>query len=175
MQNYNSRMNGTDHKKITEVHKGDTCFLVPMKSIGVIHYCPYFLQKMFAAQISPKVGLLFTLTFGSFVHLFLPPSIPHPPKMFFYVSCVPLMYLTSCSFTIRTLLSWIKCLCSPVPPIPREVGAPLNRFKPSSRICLLNVPRRCFLWIIYVISVWFCYAFMHVCLLMPCTHLLGKG
>ena len=29
--------------------------------------------------------------------------------------------------------------------------------------------------IIYVISVLFCYAFMHVCLLMPCGHLLGKG
>ena len=27
----------------------------------------------------------------------------------------------------------------------------------------------------YVISVLFCYAFMHVCLLMPCVHLLGKG
>ena len=31
------------------------------------------------------------------------------------------------------------------------------------------------LWIIYVISVLFFYAFMHVCLLMPCGHLLGKG
>ena len=31
------------------------------------------------------------------------------------------------------------------------------------------------LWIIYVISVLFCYAFIHVCLLMPCGHLLGKG
>ena len=29
--------------------------------------------------------------------------------------------------------------------------------------------------IIYVISVLFCYAFMHICLLMPCGHLLGKG
>ena len=29
-------------------------------------------------------------------------------------------------------------------------------------------------WIIHVISVLFCYAFMHVCLLMPCGHLLGK-
>ena len=28
---------------------------------------------------------------------------------------------------------------------------------------------------IYIISVLFCYAFMHVCLLMPCGHLLGKG
>ena len=31
------------------------------------------------------------------------------------------------------------------------------------------------LGIIYVISVLFCYAFMHVCLLMPGGHLLGKG
>ena len=31
------------------------------------------------------------------------------------------------------------------------------------------------LWIIYVISVLICYASMHVCLLMPCGHLLGKG
>ena len=31
------------------------------------------------------------------------------------------------------------------------------------------------LWIIYVISVFLCYAFMHVCLLMPCGHLLAKG
>ena len=31
------------------------------------------------------------------------------------------------------------------------------------------------LWIIYVISVLFCYAVMHVCLLVPCGHLLGKG
>ena len=29
--------------------------------------------------------------------------------------------------------------------------------------------------IIGVISVLFCYAFVHVCLLMPCGHLLGKG
>ena len=31
------------------------------------------------------------------------------------------------------------------------------------------------LWIIYVISVLFCYAFVRVCLLMSCVHLLGKG
>ena len=30
------------------------------------------------------------------------------------------------------------------------------------------------LWIIYVISVLFCYAFVRVCLLMRCGHLLGK-
>ena len=31
------------------------------------------------------------------------------------------------------------------------------------------------LWIIYVMSVLFCYAFMHVCLLVPCGHLQGQG
>ena len=57
-----------------------------------------------------------------------------------------------------------------------EVDGPLNRFKPSSKIFLLTVPRPVLLlWIIYVISVLFCYAFMHVCLLMPCGHLLGKA
>ena len=30
-------------------------------------------------------------------------------------------------------------------------------------------------WIIYVISGLVCYAFVHVCLLMPCGQLLGKG
>ena len=52
-----------------------------------------------------------------------------------------------------------------------EVGAPLNRFKPftdRSKAVLL-------LWVIYIISVLFCYAFMHVCLLMPRGHLLEKG
>ena len=29
--------------------------------------------------------------------------------------------------------------------------------------------------LVYVISVLFCYAFMHICLLIPCGHLLGKG
>ena len=45
-----------------------------------------------------------------------------------------------------------------------------NRFKPSSKICLLTVPRPC----LFCGSL-FCYAFMPVCLLMPCGHLLGKG
>ena len=31
------------------------------------------------------------------------------------------------------------------------------------------------LWFIYVISVLFCYAFMHVCLLLPCGYLLGRA
>ena len=54
-----------------------------------------------------------------------------------------------------------------------EVGAqtrlshPVKYFTDCSKVVFL-------LWIIYVISVLFCYAFMHVCL-MPCGHLLGKG
>ena len=56
-----------------------------------------------------------------------------------------------------------------------EVSAPLNRIKPSSKIVLLTVPRRCFfLGSFKFFSVLFCYAFMHVCFLMPCGHLLGK-
>ena len=44
-----------------------------------------------------------------------------------------------------------------------EVGAPLNRFKPSSKIFLLTVPRRCFICGSFMfLSVLFCYAFMHV-------------
>ena len=31
------------------------------------------------------------------------------------------------------------------------------------------------LWIMYVISVVFCYVLMHTFLLMPCGHLLGKS
>ena len=30
-------------------------------------------------------------------------------------------------------------------------------------------------FLIYVVSVLMCYAFVRVCLLMPCGHLLGKG
>ena len=45
-----------------------------------------------------------------------------------------------------------------------EVGAPLNRFMPLSKILLLTVSKAVILlWIIYVISVLFCYAFMRVC------------
>ena len=29
--------------------------------------------------------------------------------------------------------------------------------------------------LVYVISVFFCYAFIRVCLLVPCGHLLGKS
>ena len=52
----------------------------------------------------------------------------------------------------------------------RKVGLslPVKYFTDRSKAVLL-------LWIIYLISVLFCYDFMHVCLLMPCGHLLGKG
>ena len=56
-----------------------------------------------------------------------------------------------------------------------EVGALLNWFKPSSKIFLLTVPRGCFFcgsFMIYLSC--FCNAYMHVCLLLPCGHLLGK-
>ena len=57
-----------------------------------------------------------------------------------------------------------------------DVGAPLNRFKPSSKNIFTDRSKAVLLlWIIYVISVLFCYAFMHVCLLMPSGHLLGMG
>ena len=47
------------------------------------------------------------------------------------------------------------------------LSPPVNTFTDRSKAVLL-------LLIIYVISVLFYYAFMHVCLLMPCGHLLGK-
>ena len=57
-----------------------------------------------------------------------------------------------------------------------EVGVPWNRFKPSSKIFFLTVPRWCFFCgsFMLVLSC-MCYAFLRVCLLMPCGHLLGKG
>ena len=57
-----------------------------------------------------------------------------------------------------------------------EVGAPLNRFKPSSKIFLLTVPRRCFFcgsFMFFLSCV--CYAFVCVCFYVPCGHLLRKG
>ena len=54
-----------------------------------------------------------------------------------------------------------------------EVGAPWNRFKPSSKI--LTVPRRCFFCGSFMLFLsCFCYAFVRGFLLMPCHHLLGK-
>ena len=56
-----------------------------------------------------------------------------------------------------------------------EVGAPLNRFKHSSKMFLLAVPKRCF----FVDHL--CYfGFVSLCcharlFFMPCGHLLGKG
>ena len=56
-----------------------------------------------------------------------------------------------------------------------EVRAPLIPFKPSSKISLLIVPRRCFFCGLFMLFLSYCHAFMHVCLLMPSGHLLGKG
>ena len=48
--------------------------------------------------------------------------------------------------------------------------------KPSSKIFLVTVPRRYFFCgsFICVLSS-ACYAFVRVCLFVPCGHLLGKG
>ena len=54
--------------------------------------------------------------------------------------------------------------------------SPLHRFKPSSKIILLIFPRRYFFcgsFMLFLLCV--CYAFVRVCLLLPCGHLLGKG
>ena len=54
-----------------------------------------------------------------------------------------------------------------------EVGAPWNRFM-SSKIFLLA--GRCFFCGSFMLFLsCFCYAFVRVCLLMPCGHLLKKG
>ena len=52
------------------------------------------------------------------------------------------------------------------------LGAPLS---PPVKYCYWPSKAVPLLWIIYVSSVFFCYAFMHVCLLMLCGRLLGKG
>ena len=55
----------------------------------------------------------------------------------------------------------------------RVILAPWNWFKRCSKILLLTVPRRYFLWIICVIYVLFFHAFASP--LLPYGHLLGKG
>ena len=57
-----------------------------------------------------------------------------------------------------------------------EVVAPWNRFKPSSKIFILTVPRLCFFCGSFMLFLpCSCCAFVRVCSLMPCGHLLGKG
>ena len=56
-----------------------------------------------------------------------------------------------------------------------EVGAPWNRFKPLVKLVTDRSQAVLLLWTFYVISVLFCRAFVRVCLLMPCGHLLGQG
>ena len=59
---------------------------------------------------------------------------------------------------------------------PSEDGAPWNRSKPSSKIFLLTVPWRCFFCGPFMLFLsCFCYAFVCICLLMPCGHLLEKS
>ena len=56
-----------------------------------------------------------------------------------------------------------------------KVGAQWNRFKHSSKKILLTVPRRCFFWGSSMLFLsCFCYAFVCVCLLVPCGHQLEK-
>ena len=51
-----------------------------------------------------------------------------------------------------------------------------NRFKPSSKIFFLTVPRRYFFWGCFMLFLsCVCYAFVSVCLYVPCGHLLVKG
>ena len=57
------------------------------------------------------------------------------------------------------LLTWVKVQNFQNPELYKNLNLKLA-------VCQIHV---------YVISVLFCYAFMHVCLLMPCGHLLGKG
>ena len=62
-------------------------------------------------------------------------------------------------------LNW--CIARPM----RQV----KTYKISSKVFLLTVPRRCFFcWSFMLFLSCFHYAFMHVCLLMPCGHPLGK-
>ena len=84
-----------------------------------------------------------------------------PRRYFFCGSCVCFM------FCICVLIHiWTK----------GEAGALWNRFKPSSKIFLLTVPRRCFFCGSFMLFLsCFCYAFVRVCLLMHCGHLLGKA
>ena len=63
---------------------------------------------------------------------------------------------------------WRQFLC--------KVGAPLNRLKLPSKNILLTVPRRYFFcgsFMFFLSCV--CYAFVRVCLYVPCGQLLGKG
>ena len=63
---------------------------------------------------------------------------------------------------VSTMLSWTSWRLSPC-----------SWFKLSSKIYLLAVPRRYFFCVFF-----FCRVFVmlsSVCLLMPCSHLLGKG
>ena len=54
--------------------------------------------------------------------------------------------------------------------------APLNRFKPSSKIFYWPFQGSTFLWIFYAFLLsCVCYVFVRVCLYVLCGHLLGKG
>ena len=72
------------------------------------------------------------------------------------------LYLGPLEIILRTLASGIKHPCVLIHIWTKgEVGAPLNQFKPSSKIFLLTVPRLCF----------FCGSFMLFlsCFVLSCT------
>ena len=58
-----------------------------------------------------------------------------------------------------------------------EVGAPFNRFKPSSKRFLLTVPSRCCFCDSFIMLFLSCFVMLSCTsdFFMPCGHLLGKG
>ena len=80
--------------------------------------------------------------------------------------------MASCSFKmsrLSALIWYIVVLVTLLVWVPLKLGYFLPHCCSTSSNAVL------LLWIIYVISVLFCYAFMHAPLLVPCGHLLGKG
>ena len=102
--------------------------------------------------------------------------------MWVVLSCLFLVALWSPAG--KGLTSWLSCsLCFVTFPNVswsttelRAGLAPWKWLKPSSKIFLLTVSMRyffCASFMLFLSCV--CYAFVCVCLLMPCGHLLGKG
>ena len=89
---------------------------------------------------------------------------------------IALPYINILNQSFRTELIWKK-LCVLIHIWTKgEVGAPWYRLKPSSKIFLLTITRQYFLCGSFMLLLsCFCYAFVRVCLLLHCGHLLGKG
>ena len=56
-----------------------------------------------------------------------------------------------------------------------EIGAPLNRFKPSSKIFYWPFQGCSFVDLLCFFMSCVCHTFVRICLYVPCDHLLGKG